>query len=101
MPGDNENADTSAAQDVDSGDEEAPLNGNAKDEDEGPGCCFYYGQCLLNFFKACFAGITGFFAIVGDLLGYCWYPFKERAADCCECCGKRMNPHLDPNFSAY
>ena len=72
-----------------------------EDRDDEPGCCFHYGQCILNVIQA----IYGFFKMIIELiceaLSYCWYPFKERAGDYCDCCGKRMNPESDPAYGGF
>ena len=61
-----------------------------KDEDEEPGCCFYYGQVILKVFKAIFITVKTIITTICETLSLCWYPFKERTNDCCDCCGKRM-----------
>ena len=64
--------------------------GAKKEEDEDPGWCFYYGQVILKVFKAIFITVKTIISAICETLSLCWYPFKERTADCCDCCGKRM-----------
>ena len=75
--------------------------GGDDEEEEGESCCFSYGQCVLGCCKGTFNGIK--FAIMAccNCLGLCWYPFKERTLECCDCCGKRMNPHTDPAYQGF
>ena len=63
------------------------------DKDKEPGCCFHYGQCLLNTFRKIYAAIMWFFTTLCNGCAYCWYPTKERCFEMCDCCGKRMNQH--------
>ena len=69
-----------------------PLLDKADEADDSEGCCFYYGQCILAVFMFMLNGVRYMCSCFGDVFGLCWYPFKERMADCCECCGKRLKP---------
>ena len=75
-------------------------NGDDADNDD-PGCCFHYGQCVLNIIQAVYAFFKKIVELICEALSYCWYPFKERAGDCCDCCGKRMNPESDPAYGGF
>ena len=68
------------------------------DEQKEPGWCFYFGQCIHISVKTIYACIVKFIMAICNGLGYCWYPTKERLYDSCECCGKRINQHLDASY---
>ena len=64
------------------------------DDDEVSDRDDFWAQCGLNtvlFIKGVFNGIMSLIMGCCHCLGMCWYPFKERSHDFCECCGKRMN----------
>ena len=89
--------------------EKAPLNDakaeegkeEKKDEDKGESFCFQYGKCIVTVFKKVYAFLKWLILTIGEFLGLCWYPFKERTNDMCDCCGKRLNPHTDPAYSGF
>ena len=99
---DEENKDAAQAEE---GKEEENKNGGKKkkdeDEDDGDGCLAATGRGIVTFLKQLFNAIRYLFMTIANFLGLCWYPFKERASDCCDCCGKRMNPHLDPAYGGF
>ena len=72
-----------------------------EDEDKEPGCCFHYGRCILVTVQSIYGCIKAVIMAIAECLGLCWYPFKERTTECCDCCGKRMNPHTDPAYGGF
>lgn len=44
----------------------------------------FYGIYLV--FKYVFLSIHYVISSILSVLGYCWYPCKERTMDCCDCC---------------
>ena len=70
--------------------EDAKTKENDDDVVPEPGCCFHYGECLVNVIKHIYKGIVYVIMSICDGLGYCWYPTKERCCEICECCGKRI-----------
>ena len=81
--------------------EEAKAGKKEEDEDQGETCCYKYGQCIIMVVTKTFFTIKAIFMFIANLIGLCWYPFKERTNDCCDCCGKRMNPHTDPAYGGF
>ena len=69
--------------------------------DGGKGICFLIGQQIYDFYKLVKWAIIAFLRNFCWFLSVCWYPCKERSRDMCDCCGKRMNPHLDPSYSGF
>ena len=59
----------------------------------------FYGIYLI--FKYVFLSIHYVISSILRVLGYCWYPCKERTKDCCDCCNKRMNPAMDPTYNTF
>ena len=90
------------------GDEE---NKDAKNEDAKtkededavaePGCCFHYGQCIVGVLKSIYKGTVFTIMFIGECISYCTYPAKERMYECCECCGKRLEQHNDPDYGTF
>ena len=89
-------------------DESAPLNDTSKsgaagddEENKEDTCCAQFGRGILAVFKNIFYVLQFVFMTIANLLGLCWYPFKERGGEMCECCGKRMSPHTDPAYGGF
>ena len=93
--------DNEANQAADKKPEEEKLIDKDEDEDEDPGCCFSYGQCLLTVIQAIYGFFKSIVMFIAEGISYCWYPFKERTVECCDCCGKRMNPEADPAYGGF
>ena len=72
-----------------------------QDEDNEPGCCFFYGQCILKVIRSICALFKAIYDFIAECLNICWYPTKERCADCCNNCGDRLRPHEDPAYSGF
>ena len=82
--------------------EEGKAAGAKDDEDDKePGCCYKFGLCILSCLKGVYFFFKAIFMFIANCIGICWYPFKERTTDCCDCCGKRMNPHTDPAYGGF
>ena len=98
----NENA---AADNEANKEEDAKDDSGDKDEELGPdggkGICYLIGVQVYGFYKTLKWAIKTFIMSFCWALSVCWYPCKERSRDCCDCCGKRMNPHLDPAYSGF
>ena len=93
MPGNDNEADPDASNDK---------SGAAGDDEENEDtCCAKFGRGILAVFKNIFYVLQFVFMTIANLLGLCWYPFKERGGECCECCGKRMSPHTDPAYGGF
>ena len=89
-------------------DNEANANSDEKDKDDeelgpdgGKTLCFIIGQAIYDFYKMLKIGFRNLIMSFCWALSVCWYPCKERSRDACDCCGKRMNPHLDPAYSGF
>ena len=84
------------------GEEEKKADAAGDDEDAGGDtCCAQYGRGILACLKGIYAFLKYIFMAIANCLGLCWYPFKERTGDCCDCCGKRLRPHTDPAYGGF
>ena len=55
-------------------------------ENERQNFCSEFGIILVVALKYIWLILVTVFQFIGDILGICWYPCKERTRDCCECC---------------
>ena len=84
-------------------DEEDPLINKNDDEEEepGPGMMFHIGVFILDCIKTVWRLLKTIILCICNCLGHCWYPCKERAADCCLGCNHCLNPESDPSYSGF